>query len=408
MNSNHYLSDGLPKADQKFILDMLYGLARNQSVLLTDISRALLEDTKLSNTVDRLSSHLMETDDSVTDTIKSRYYKKVLKYLDDDVLVNLDDSEIVKEYGKKFEDLDLVRDASSKDDRIVPGYHVCEASVVTKKQRQPISLYSKVYSTKSDGFKSTNEETIKSIKAVQNILNKSCTFVMDRGYDANIFYKFFLNENEGKDDFIIRLKKNRNLLFKGKSKNAGEIAKKRKGKIKMDIWFKETDKKCYVSHTRVKLPSIPDKVLTLVIVYGLSDEEPMMLLTNKIVKNKRDVLKIVRAYINRWRIEENFRFKKQQYKFENIRVRSLKSINVMNTLLMIHIGHIGMMAEKVDKKLLVIKIIERSQSLNNESYLWFYKIANGIKNILGYAHNGVREFENIKTKQPYLQLSLDL
>lgn len=94
------------------------------------------------------------------------------------------------------------------------------------------------------------------------------------------------------------------------------------------------------------------------IVYGLSEQKPMMLLTNKEIKSKKDVYKIVRGYMSRWRIEENFRFKKQQYGFENMRVRTLKSMNVLNTILMMHIRHIGMMAEKINSKLLIIKIIE--------------------------------------------------
>lgn len=36
-------------------------------------------------------------------------------------------------------------------------------------------------------------------------LKRKCTFVMDRGFDADVFYHYFLKENEGKDDFIVRL-----------------------------------------------------------------------------------------------------------------------------------------------------------------------------------------------------------
>ena len=50
----------------------------------------------------------------------------------------------------------------------------------------------------------------------------------------------------------------------------------------------------------------------MVLVYGLSEEKAMMLLTNKKVKDKRDVHQVVRQYIKRWRIEEGFRFKKTE------------------------------------------------------------------------------------------------
>lgn len=187
--------------------------------------------------------------------------------------------EIVKKYGKKFEDLCYVKDASSLNNDIYPGYHVCEATVLTKQEKQPISIYSHIYSTKSVRFKSINDETIKSIEYVKTVIKDRCTFVCDRGYDANIFFDYFLSDNN--DDFIIRLKENRNLLFKGKSKKVGEIAKRRKGKIKINMYFSKENKECYVSQTRVELISHKGKMLNLVIVYGLAEEIPMILLTNK-------------------------------------------------------------------------------------------------------------------------------
>ena len=67
---------------------------------------------------------------------------------------------------------------------------------------------------------------------------------------------------------------------------------------------------------------------------------------------------------------------------ENFRVRTLKSINALNMMLTIHMGHIGKLVENMDRKLLTIKIIERSQSLRNEVIVWMSQIAKGIKEIL--------------------------
>lgn len=406
-NFSKTICSGLDKPEQKFIMDMMYGVHHSQNVLLSEISRSLNEPIKLSNTIERLSDHLAFFSDDSLNKIKDNYYKNVIKHMDKEPLVLLDNSEIVKRYGKKFEDICMVKDASSLDGDIVPGYHICEAAVVTKKEKQPISLYSKLYSTESEEFKSMNDETFKSIEAVKEALQRKCTFVCDRGYDANTYYDYFLKENCN-DDFIIRLKGNRNLLFKGKSKNVEEMAKRRKGKVKMEMYFSKEDKTVYVTHTRVELSSHKGKQLTLVIVYGLSDTTQMMLLTNKKVSCKEDLHKIVRAYMSRWRIEENFRFKKEQYKLENMRVRTVHAMNVMNTIVMILVGHIGVLAENIDKKLLVIKMIERGKSLKGKAYLWYYQIAKGIKNILMYAHNGIREFQDIRKKERYKQLQLKL
>lgn len=49
-----------------------------------------------------------------------------------------------------------------------------------------------------------------------------------------------------------------------------------------------------------------------------------------------------------------------------MRVRTLKSMNNINMMLTIHLGYIEMLVDKIDKKLLVIKIIEKSKSLRNK------------------------------------------
>lgn len=87
--------------------------------------------------------------------------------------------------------------------------------------------------------------------------------------------------------------------------------------------FQEKDKETYVSHTRVALAKYADQSLTLVIVYGLSDETPLLLITNKRVTEKEDVYRTVRQYMQRWRIEEGFRLKKQEYGFEKMFIQRI-------------------------------------------------------------------------------------
>ena len=73
----------------------------------------------------------------------------------------------------------------------------------------------------------------------------------------------------------------------------------------MSMYFKEKEKEAYVSHTRAELPKYK-KPLTLVLVYGLSEEKPMMLLTNKKIKGKKDVHNIVRQYMQRLVLCQDF------------------------------------------------------------------------------------------------------
>lgn len=152
-----------------------------------------------------------------------------------------------------------------------------------------------------------------------------------------------------------------------------------------------------------------EKDLTLLIIYRNGEEnDPMYLLTDLKVKNKEDVLKIARTYMLRWRIEEYFRAKKQNYDFENFRIRSLKGINILNTILSCVMLHNGVLAEKINKKLLVIKIIEASKSLKNDLLVWYGQISSGIKEILKYAHTGIREWQKVEERSKYKQLELKL
>ena len=247
--------------------------------------------------------------------------------------------------------------------------------------------------------------TIESIDTVRSVLKRKCNMIFDRGYDDNKLIDYI---DKNGDYFVIRMNDKRNFLFKGKKKNCYKEAIKRKGKVRMELWFDDNEKyEVYVSHTRVTLP-YNKKEYELIIVYGLSEERPLILLTNRNMKSKEDVIKVVRMYFYRWRVEEYFRAKKQEYKFEDMRIRTLKGMNTLNLILTIHLGHIGKLVEKLDKKLLTIKIIERSKSLRNKILVWISQMAKGISEILKYAKVGIKEWQKIEIRDKYKQLELKL
>jgi hypothetical protein len=134
----------------------------------------------------------------------------------------------------------------------------------------------------------------------------------------------------------------------------------------------------------------------------------MMLATNKTILSKEDVVGILRLYLSRWRIEEYFRFKKQEYNFENFRVRNLKAINNLNQLLTYALGFIGILAEKVDRSNLSNKMIKNSNSLRSKILFYGYQIAKGIAKTLAYAKTGIEEWQNIRHDGGYRQLELKL
>lgn len=405
LNFSKKISIGLNKPTEKFVMDMQYGIAKSKTCLITGIARELDENIELKNTVERLCDNLVDLSRQEEKIITNNYHNEVKNLFPEEPIAIFDDSDIAKRYGKKFENLDDVLDASSIKKEIVPGYHVCEAVVLTEKEKQPVSLYSKIYSCKSDEFISMNKYTTDSIETVRNVLGRKSNMIFDRGYDDNKIFDYI---DKNGDYFVVRINDDRVLLFKGKKKKCYNVAVRRKGKVRMTLWFDDNEEyEVYISHTKVTLP-YNKKDYELVIVYGLSEEKPLLLLTNREIHSKEDVIKVVRMYFYRWRVEEYFRAKKQEYEFEKLRVRTLKAMNNLNLLLTIHLGHIGILVEDMNKKLLTIKIILRSKSLKNNALVWISQIARGIGKILAYARNGIKEWQHIKEKEKYKQLELIL
>lgn len=69
----------------------------------------------------------------------------------------VDDSDIIKPSGQKFEDLGIVRDGSIKDKKFEKGYHHTEIVGLTQNMKQPISLFSHIHSSTQKDYVSNND-----------------------------------------------------------------------------------------------------------------------------------------------------------------------------------------------------------------------------------------------------------
>ena len=207
------ISERINKQGKKFVSDMQYGLSKSKSCLISEISRSLNENIKLKNTIERLCDNLQTLNKEEIKVIKENYLNEVKKYFPDEAVSIFDDSDISKRYGKKFEDLDQIIDASDPGKTVVNGYHVCEAVIIGKNEKQPISVYSEIYSCKSKNFISKNKYTIDSIDTVMRVLNRRCNMIFDRGYDDNKIIDYI---DRSGNYFVIRMSDKRIFLFKGK------------------------------------------------------------------------------------------------------------------------------------------------------------------------------------------------
>lgn len=394
------ISRRLSKPDRKFTADMVYGILASRSCLLTDISDQLHETVHKVNTVKRLSNHLSE---GTPASAAASYLHTVKRLVPSEPVVLIDESDIVKPDGKQFEALGIVRDGSeSTQTKSVykKGYHVTEACVLTA-NKHPVSVFSMIHSSVEKDYKSVNTITFDAIKQASALFGKA-TFVMDRGYDDN---KIFLILDHLKQDYVIRLKSNRKLLYHNKWTKATELRNRRKGKVKADVFYKGKEHTAYLSHVKVQITA-SRKNIYLVLVYGIT-EHPMMLATNKEIRSKDDVIRIARTYFSRWRIEEYFRCKKQIFQFENFRVRKLKAINALNFYITVCMAFLAMISMASETNALKVSIIKTADPIRKDVFFYYYRLAKGISGILSYAKQGVRLW--FRTKRPICrQLCLKL
>ena len=113
------------------------------------------------------------------------------------------------------------------------------------------------------------------------------------------------------------------------------------------------------------------------------NEAYMVLLTSRKVSGKDQALQVVRDYALRWKIEENFKYKKQQFSFEKIKVRRYKRIQSLNTLL----TYVMFFSNVINMKA-AGKIIRKIKNQLREKILfWLYRISDGIKEIISFFSN---------------------
>lgn len=394
------ISKQLSKPDKKFSADMTYGMLASGSCLLTDIVDQLHEPAKKVNSVERLTRHLSK---GISTKALTSYLSLVKSMVPNNPIIHIDDSDVVKPDGYQFEALGIVRDGSkstSKKSVYEKGYHVTEACAITD-SAHPVSIFSKIHSSREKNYTSANDVTFSAMERGAALFGKA-TFVMDRGYDDN---KMFLKLDELEQDYVIRLKSNRKLFYHNKWVMATELRNRRKGKVKMPLYYKGKHHEAYLSHVKVQITA-SKKDIYLVLVYGVT-EYPMMLATNKEIRSKNDVIDVAKHYFSRWKIEEYFRCKKQMFQFENFRVRKLTAINALNFYITICMAFLAHISIKSETNTLKVAIIQKAAPIKQKVFFCYYRLAKGILGILSYAKEGVRQW--YRTKRPaYRQYRLRL
>lgn len=402
------LSKGLTLPKQKLVKQLIYGIQASKDVKLSNISRSLQETIPLIKTEDRLSRNLDDID--LTDHINSTIMRLGDDKITDEMVIAIDPGDIMKPYAKAMEHLCNIYDGSQGDK--AKGYHLCQVTAANLEHNKVIPLYCQAYSSEEQGYETSSEKITSIISTVAQKIGRKGVWAIDRGGDnLKIIQRF----NSEELTFVTRLKLNRYLHFdnnKNKQVQADRISNHVKFRYKTQFVTLEDGKvKDYTIEfgaTMVAIPDIPDKWYTLVVVKGFG-KHPMLLLTNKVVNHHRhqELYNIIQIYLTRWKCDECFRYIKQSYNLEDIRVRTY--IGIRNITAMVHaIAYFSSvyMGMKLKLKILVQKIFILAKRFFGVPVFYNYAMADGIYELLKKTRVGI---DNFKGKQGCLnQFQLDL
>ena len=322
----------LPKPLAKFVTQMLFGIQPSQDVKLSNIGRALGEAIPLIRTEKRLSRNLKHAE--LEAELTTKLVEMASARIQQDTVLALDLSDIRKEYAQKMEHLTTVWDGSSGETH--PGYWLVDVTGAEVHGCEIVPVCQKLFSTKAKEFRSKNAEILAVVDQVNQRLEGRGIWTMDRGCDRKKLLEPLLDKHLR---FVIRSTGERMVRDRrDRLRSVAEVAlgcrlHHQARVVRIDKGQEKTYQLLYRAEP-IHLVGRPEQ-LWLVVIAGFG-QQPIVLVTNLKLRarDSESLWWAARIYWTRWKIEETFRFVKQSYNLEDIRVmkyQRLKNLVVLVT-----------------------------------------------------------------------------
>ena len=353
------LTVGLSKPLRNFAGEMLFGIQASQDVKLSNIGRSLQEDIPLIKTEHRLCRNLHA--EELETYLRAGLLRLGSRRVETNTVLCLDLSDVRKEHAKKMEFLDQVWDGSRGEVHL--GYWLCSIIGAEVHGSELTPLYQQLFSVRAQDFVSQNDEILAAIEQLRMHTNGRGMWAIDRGGDRRKLLEPVL---ERRERFVIRSTGQRMVLHRWHHRvtvhHLGACCRLRyQAKI---IKIESGQEKVYPLRCGAESFRLPgrEEPLDLVVVAGFG-QEPLLLLTHLCgVRDSQSLWWIVQIYLTRWKIEETFRFIKQSYRLEDIRVLRYQRLKNL-VLLMTAAAYFAatFLGQKLKLKILCEKLLIISQ-----------------------------------------------
>lgn len=401
--SNYFckFSTHLSKPESRCVREMVYGILKSGKMLINQIAGESGDTIHLRKTCERFRRHYNKKD--LWQKIFRGHIQSVKGKIHHGGYIIVDGSDIQKKHAKLMEGLDFVKDGDT--DKIGLGYHLMNV-IHLSKHGDICPLYNKLYSFDA-GSLSQNMEIMEAVNEVKK-LDKQLCYVYDRGMDSQILKDFMIKQG---DDFVLRLKKNSSLEFKGKKMQVREIRKQVKFLQQMTSY---TVKKNHTSArqydcgaVKVQYRDNRDNVtdLWLVVTKNKNGGYCYLLTNTKYKVIKEVIVQSFTAYGHRWRIEEYHRHIKNCYELEDIQVKTFEGLESMLAILTVAMAILYSQIESLHQRLILeseLKTMNKAKTYELYNFI-YYKISRVLKKLL--AHVKPKAFlPDVKSQQSQSQL----
>ncbi len=293
----------MTKPETRCLKDMVLGILKSKTVFDNQIAASLREPLKLKDVCKRLSAQYLKED--YAEDVRSQHLKAVAGSISKDNFILMDGTDIRKKHAKFMEGLEFVKNGDGSD--IGLGYNVLNINAISN-YKEITPLYSKAYSFEM-GALSSNNEIKKAVREVKDHIKDKGCWVFDRGADSGILKDFFVSECS---EVIIRLKRSAKVFFKEEEFKVSEL-----GAIPINYTVKG------IVHS-----------LWLVVSRNKKHGGLAYLLVKSKLSTAIEVAKwAFRGYGLRWKIEEYHRHVKQEYRLEEIQIKTFDGLQSMLSVL---------------------------------------------------------------------------
>jgi len=312
------LSGELSRPVLKLILECVFGILTSGSLQLSEIGRSLQESVRLHHTVKRLSRMLCRHSEvawHAEELLLSRLGPSVTE----EMIVAVDGGDLNRDGAEKSEHRCRVRDGDTGS--IVGGYPLITVVARDVRTGRTLPLLTRLLSSARSGYRSENWDLLSVMDQVARHLPGKRLWVVDRGGDRGELWRHWLTRDW---DVLVRVMNLRHWLWRGGCYKAQEIARrlplKHRGKLR-----RGGDEEVRFGVTQVRLPAFPGRPLWMVVVRS-GKREPMVLVTSRAVRGRRQGERMIWSYMDRWACEEAYRFTKQGFQAEKVQARRFATL----------------------------------------------------------------------------------